>query len=191
MLIRGRAWRVATSVAFALALISVPIVQVAACSCAMGETDAQIREARLAFIGTVVDQRQTGARNPIGDTMVEYAFEVERASGPANALTLVAAGSGGASCGITFATGETWLIIVPEASDMGDTHLCAGNLRLADLGAEERAEIEALLPVVPSADPAGEASGGFSVPLAVLVVAIAVGAVAVIGLLAFRRQPVS
>lgn len=189
MLAGHRSRRVLVSAAFALGLISLPLVQIAACSCAMGETDAQIRSAPLAFMGTVVDQRATGARNPIGDTMVQSAFEVERASAPTNALTVIAAGTSGASCGITFATGEEWLVIVPESSEMGDTHLCAGNIRLSDISAEERADIEALLPVIPEAAPSAEPAGPLSESmLPVLVVGAAVLGIVAIGVLAFRRQ---
>ena len=173
--------------AFALVLSSLPVARVAACSCAMGQTDAQIRTARLAFVGTVVDQRETGGANPVGNAMVEYAFEVDRASGPTNALTVVSAGQGEASCGMTFATGEEWLIIVPPATDMGDTHLCAGNLRLADIGADERADIEALLPVIPA--PAGEAAWrppGWAGPA--LLAGTTILLLAFAGLAAFRRS---
>lgn len=178
--------------ALALAFMSVPVVRVAACSCAMGETDEQIRAARLAFVGTVVDQRETGARNGIGDAMVEYAFHVERSSAPTSAITVIEAGSGGASCGVSFGNGEEWLIIVPEPSDMGDTHLCAGNLPMADIDAGQRAQIESMLTVLPTEEPQSEAPGQppeAVIPLVGLGIALVL--LAGVGFLAFRRDRLS
>jgi hypothetical protein len=57
-----RAGRILVSLAFALGLIAVPIVQVAGCSCAIAEPAASIRDGQLAFIGTVVDRREVGRR---------------------------------------------------------------------------------------------------------------------------------
>lgn len=182
-------WRFLVSVVFALSLSSLPAVQVAACSCAMGETEAQINAAQLAFVGTVVDQRETGAPNGIGDAMVEYAFEIERASGPTSGLTIVAAGSGGASCGITFANGEKWLVILPGRSDMGDTHLCAGNLRMTDLDAAQRSEIEALLTSTPTLEPREQSSD--ALPGSMIALIVGGGAMLLLlgaGLLALRRS---
>lgn len=181
--------RLVVAAAIALAVAGSAPARVAACSCAVGEPGVQIREAQLAFIGTVVDRQETGAQTPIGMPLIEYAFDVERASAPTDRITVVSAGEGDASCGITFGVGETWLVIVPPPTDMGDTHLCAGNIRLADIGADERAGIEAMLPVVPaSGQPAEESE---SVPPAVLLGGGAVVAVVGIGVFAFRRGRVA
>lgn len=179
-----RVGRILVPLAFALGLTALPVVQVAGCSCAIGEPAASIRDGQLAFIGTVVDRRDLGIQAFAG-SLVEYAFAVERASAPTTAITHVSAGESDASCGITFAVGETWLIVVPPPSDMeADTHLCAGNLRLVDMGADQRADLEALLPVIPTTE---DEVGLPEVPASLLVIGAALLLLSTAGLVAFRR----
>ena len=145
--------RTLLSLSFALAVAAVPISQVAACSCAVGETADVIRGAQLAFIGTVADQRDTDVQNVIGGEMREYAFVVARANVPTDAITRVVAGTGDASCGITFANDEEWLILARRTPAGLETNLCSGNLLMTDIDAMDRAAIVDLLPAGPSTAP--------------------------------------
>lgn len=180
---------VLTGLALALALVLVPAARVAACSCAMGETTDAIRAADLAFVGTVVDQRSTGGRPDLGDEEIEYAFAVDRASIPTPTITTVRAGNGGASCGITFARGESWLIIAQFGDGGPQTSLCAGNRTWADLGEEERQAVTDLLAAAPT-DAAPESDegadlGGLAVPVFGIAALLLLAGV---GWLAFRRE---
>ena len=148
-----RLWRTLLALAFGVLVTSIPIARVAACSCGMGETAETIRRAQLAFVGTVTDQRDLGRHNEVGDVMREYAFEVARSTLPTGEIARIVAGSSGASCGITFAAGEEWLIIAQRTAEGMETNLCSGNVRMSDVGAGERAEILEMLPSQPSATP--------------------------------------
>lgn len=181
--------RAMIALAFALAVAWVPLSQVAACSCAMAETAEAIRRAQLAFTGTVVDQRETGLSNELGDQTREYAFAVDRSSRPTDPVTTILAGSGGASCGITFSNGEEWLIVSNRGKAGMETHLCAGNVRLSDIGLEERAAIAELLrtvPGTPSAAPEPSTPAADSFPL--LAGSAAVLLIGVAAYVAFRRD---
>ena len=148
-----RWWRTLLALAFGVLVTSIPIARVAACSCGMGETAETIRRAQLAFVGTVTDQRDTGRQSEFGDRMHEYAFAVERSTLPTDELAVIVAGSGGSTCGMTFANGEEWLIIAQRTAVGMETNLCSGNVRMSDVGARERAEILEMLPSQPSATP--------------------------------------
>lgn len=153
--------RIATSLAFALALTFGPVRQVAACTCVMGETQDVIRAAQLAFIGTVADQRDTNLQGIIGDELRAYRFSVERANVPTDAAITILAGASGPSCGMVFANQEEWLIIARREAAGLTTNLCSGNLLVSEIDAAEREAIVALLPAepavpseAPEADPA-------------------------------------
>lgn len=148
-----RLWRTLLALALGVLITSTPTARVAACSCGMAETAEAIRSAQLAFVGTVMDQRDTGRRNEIGDALREYAFTVERSTLPTGEIARIVAGSSGASCGITFANGEEWLILSQRTAEGLETNLCSGNVRMSDIGADERAAILEMLPSQPSATP--------------------------------------
>lgn len=148
-----RLWRTLLALAFGVLVTSIPMARVAACSCGMGETAETIRRAQLAFVGTVTDQRDLGRHNEFGDAMREYAFAVGRSTLPTGEIARIVAGSSGASCGITFAAGEEWLIVAQRTAEGMETNLCSGNVRMSDIGAGERAEILEMLPSQPSATP--------------------------------------
>lgn len=204
-------WRPVMALGFVLALTAVPISRVAACSCGMGETADVIRAAQLAFVGTVADQRDSGVRSEFGGELREYAFVVARSNVPTDAVTLIVAGTAGPSCGIVFGDDEEWLIIASRTPAGLETNLCSGDVRMADLGAAERAAILELLPAEPSvepgaSEPAAEQPAEPSDPstaeeepsldpggIAVLLVVVALVSLllAGVGLLAFARRGAS
>ena len=177
---------------FAIGLASLPVQQVAACSCAQS-TPAQAAEfADAVFAGTVVDERPVGAHDvplravaatkpmpaPFGQTL--YTFDVDGvAKGPVGTRVEVLAGGDGAACGMTFAMNERWLIFTTWDGAVHSTGLCSGNVPL-----EEGAE--APLPL--TAPTGGPADSGFSgIPLTALALLGVIGVVAAVSWLAFRR----
>ena len=184
----GRWLRALASLAFAVAITSVPMARVTACTCAMGDLGAAMRDARLAFVGTVLDRRDTGALNELDGRLTDYAFRVERASAETPEITLVRAGGSEASCGVTFALGEEWLVVLPPRGDLGDrgvdTHLCAGNTRMVDIQPHHLADLNAVLTVAPT--PTQSDSGGAPVGVLLAGGAVLLGWLGV-ALLASRR----
>lgn len=177
------------AVALAVVLTAVPISRVAACSCAAFSTEEAIANAQLAFIGTVADQKEVGVRNDFGDEMRQYAFAVERATAATDAVAIVRAGTSGASCGITFANGERWLIIATRGQTGLETSLCSGNLRLADLEVAEAERISALLPPVSGEPPASgeEFADEPGVPMGPIAIGAAALLLAAAAFVAFRH----
>lgn len=100
MSIPPRPWRALLSLGFALAVAAVPVSQVVACSCGVGETADVIRAAQLAFIGTVADQRDTGIQSEFSGDLLPAAGPSTAPEEPAEAPTDPSdapAGSGAAS----------------------------------------------------------------------------------------------
>lgn len=106
----------------------------------------ELREAQLAFIGTVADQRDTGIQSEFSGELRDYAFVVARSNVPTDAVTRIVAGTSDRSCGITFGNDEEWLIVARRTPAGLETNPCSGNLLMTDLGAVDRAAIADLLP---------------------------------------------
>ena len=177
---------------FALGLTSLPVQQVAACSC-MQSTPRQAAEwADAAFAGTVVNEQPVGAETgPIGAMaatkpvpavfgQILYTFDVDGvAKGSVGSRVEVLSGGDGASCGMNFAMDERWLIFTTWDGSVHSTGLCAGNV-LLEKG------VEAPLPLTaPTGGDAG--SDAWGIPLTVLALLGVIGAVAAVSWLAFRR----
>jgi hypothetical protein len=183
--------RLVLAVAFGIALTAAPVADVVACTCAGGRVAAQVESASLAFIGTVVDHRESEIVSEIEGRLVEYAFRVERATAETPEITLVSVSGSETSCGVTFSQAEQWLVVLPPRADLGDTisdtHLCAGNTPTELLQPHEIGALDALLTVAPSPAP----PDGNLVNLPVLVYASAAFLVLLllgIGFVAFRRR---
>jgi hypothetical protein len=176
----------------AIGLASVPLAQVAACSCAQSTPEQATELADAVFAGTVINSQLVGAdtgplgamaatgpaQAPLGQTI--YTFEVDGvAKGPVGVQVEVLAGGDGASCGMSFGLNERWLVFTTWDGAIHSTGLCSGNVPLEAGG-------EAPLPLTAPAggDPAPEPSG---IPIALLLPIGIVGAVVGVSWLAFRR----
>jgi hypothetical protein len=189
-----RVVRSAIACAFALAATTIPISQVAACLCAGGELPVAIPIADVAFVGVA----EATADGPPADNQRRtlYTFSVERASRETGPTIEVAAWAGsGSSCGIDFGMGERWVVLATRWEGALDTNLCSGNLRVDDLEPAQRADLPRLLPIVPEAaqERAPEqVSTALERVLPAIAVGVAVlalvGAVAVVGIVAGRRN---
>ena len=177
---------------FAIGLASLPTQQVAACSCMQGTPQEAAGRADAVFAGTVVNQQPVGVETgPVGAVaatlpapapfgQVVYTFAVDGvAKGDVGTRVDVLAGGDGASCGMSFASNERWLIFTTWDGAIHSTGLCSGNV-LLEKG------IEAPLPLTaPTGDDAG--SGLPEIPVTVLALLGVLGAVALVSWLAFRR----
>jgi hypothetical protein len=170
--------------------MAMPLAFVAACSCAgFGGPEESIAAAELAFVGTAIESAPGGGDPAMGMGTVRYAFEVERASAPTDAVLEVQAldDPGGAACGFSFATGERWLVMAHRQDGALHTNLCSGNLLLTQLDEGDLERVMGALPVTP--DPPAEAESASGQPAALLPVIIGgLAAVALLGvmLIAFR-----
>lgn len=178
------------AVAAVAAMLAVPPMRVAACSCAMpNPVEAQAR-ADIVFVGAVADTREAevslesdrpaGIPAPIF-TQVSYLFAVEEVrKGPAAASVVVTSSKDGASCGAGFSVDSRWLVYGTRAADgTYSSNLCEPNQLLGD--AAEVPEDAAQWPDEAAATP--DANTG--IPLQMLVMALVVVGLAVFSAVAF------
>jgi hypothetical protein len=175
-------------IVMAAAAATVPMRQAAACSCIGFRTpEEHVAEYDVTFIGTVIDTARDDA-NGFGGT-VRYAFDVERASAPTDAVLVVqAVDDGGAMCGFSFAMGERWLVSAYRQDAALETSLCSNNQRADDMAAADQVAYAELLPNIPPppAAPDEPPPSDLSIPLTTAAAGLgALGLVAVI-YLAFR-----
>ena len=179
-----------------MCLMSLPMEQVAACSCAAVVPHEAAQMADAVFAGTVVSETPAGAGSgpagavaatvpfPPGMGHAIYTFDVDGVfKGPIGTKVEVLAGGDGASCGFTFGIGERWLVFTTWDGTTHSTGLCSGNVAL-------EAGAEAPLPLIaPSGSDDVLDAGG--VPTAALVVVGLMAVVVAVSWLAFRRGSAS
>jgi hypothetical protein len=176
----------------AMCLMSLPMAQVAACSCVALVPHEAAEMADAVFAGTVVGETPTGGDLgrvgavaatvpfPPGMGQAIYTFEVDGvAKGSIGTQVEVLSGGDGASCGFTFGIGERWLVFTTWDGMTHSTGLCSGNVALEARG-------EAPLPLIaPSGSDDDPRAGGL--PTTALVVLGLVAVVVAASWLAFRR----
>ena len=185
--------RLVLAVIFAIGLASLPVAQVAACSCAMSTPEQAAEFADAVFAGTVVNESPVGVDTrrggaiaatvpmpmPFGQSI--YTFDVDGvAKGEVGAGIDVLAGGDGASCGMSFGTGERWLVFTTWDGAMHTTGLCSGNVAL-EVGAE------APLPLT-APDESLAATQEGEIPVTALALLGVIGLVAAVSFVAFRRE---
>ena len=181
------------AVILAMGIASLPVSQVAACSCAMSTPEEAATFADAVFAGTVVGETQVGGEMrgagamaatvpmpmPFGQSI--YTFAVDGvAKGKVDAAVDVLAGGDGASCGMAFAMGERWLVFSTWDGSMHTTGLCSGNVAL-EIGGEAPLPLTA-----PAADLENAEEARIPVTLIALLGIVAV--VAAVSWVAFRRE---
>lgn len=173
-----------------LATMAMPLAFVAACSCVgFSGPEESIAAAELAFVGTAVEAAPGGADPGMGLGTVRYAFEIERASAPTDAVVEVQAldDPGGAACGFSFAIGERWLVMAHRQDGALHTNLCSGNLMLSQVDEEQLERVTSALPVTPAPPAEAESAPGQSAALLPVIIG-GLAAVALVGVMviAFR-----
>jgi hypothetical protein len=184
----SRALRALAVLGLVLGASIVPMRQVAACSCAMTELPQAIEEAEVAIIGTLVGAAPAPPMAGIPAEPTDHVWAVERARDPMSAITITITSwaDDGASCGISFAADERWLVLAYQGDGGLETNLCMRNIRLADASPEEMDVIDSL--VATSVSPGAASESAPSVPGPLLVALGALAVVAAISFLAFRRS---
>lgn len=181
--------RILLAVIFGIGLATLPTAQVAACSCAMSSPEQAVEFADAVFAGTVLGESPVGAGGAIAATVpmplpfgqLIYTFDVDGvAKGEVGSMVDVLAGGDGASCGMSFGTGERWLVFTTWDGAMLTTGLCSGNVAL-------EAGAEAPLPLISPAENLAQTDGG-GIPVAALALIAIIGVVVAVSIVAFRRE---
>jgi hypothetical protein len=152
--------RVLLAAAMAIGLGAMLAPDVRACTCVpRGELAADIAEAELAFVGTVVASRDAPEVRLLGGTsLVASTFVVERASAETSERIVVHAphGADQGACGITFGLGERWLVRAYREKGVIASSVCSAIGQVDELTADEMALVARLLShsPAPSPDPA-------------------------------------
>ena len=177
--------RVLLGMVLGIAVMAVPIERAAACDCALIEMPEAVREADVAFVGTLEEQLP-GGDNFGFPTLDEWHWSVERSRDVEIGARLVlnATVNDGANCGVAFAMGERWLVIASVHEGVLQTNGCQPNHRMDGSAPDTEALISELLPH----EAATAEAAAFSMLLPLVVVIGAVVIVGGIGLLAFRRE---
>lgn len=178
--------------AFAMALVAglsvVPTATVMACDCALTELPEAVRDADLAIVGTLVGQSAPAAV-PGRDLPVEldWTWQVERSRDPIDAdeISVAAWNDDGANCGVMFGANERWLVLGYLEDGRLLTNGCMRNQRIDGSDPDGEAMIAELLPIEVGSTPGS--GGEIAAPVPLLVAGVAVLAIGLIGLFAFRR----
>lgn len=164
--------------------------RVAACDCAWTELPQAVREAEVAFVGTLVGGSAEGSGAGGAPQPILTTWAVERSRDPvaSDRIEISTWPDDGANCGTAFGANERWLLLAYRGDNGLETNGCMRNHRMDGGDPESEAVIEELVTVsvTASTPPQGP---GFEVPVPLL---IGMGALLVIGLisvLAFRRRP--
>lgn len=180
------------SIGLALGLIAVPTARVAACSCAFSEMPQAIRDADVAFVGTLASA--DGAIPALGDpTMDEIAWtwSVERSRDPMSATqaSLDAWPDNGANCGVAFGIDERWLVLGHLEHGRLLTNGCMRNHRMDGSDPDTEGIIDEMVAVTVAVTPGGAPveDSALSVPLPLLVAIGGAAFVLLASALAFRR----
>ena len=179
-------------VAFVLlaSLAAIGPARVAACSCAWAELPEAVREADVAFIGTLVGGSVEGKAGAAGQQPVVTTWAVERSRDPLDTdrMDISTWRDDGANCGTAFGANERWLLLAYQGENGLETNGCMRNHRLDGGDPESEAIIEELVmvPVTASASPPDAA---IEVPVPLLIGLGGLLAIALVSVLAFRRRP--
>lgn len=177
--------------AFLLALgsVLVPAARVAACDCASVELGDAVRAADMAFVGTLVGAGEEAIMRA-GATEVTWSWQVERArdAGTPPAVSVQAPANDGANCGVSFALGERWLVLVHSEEGSLRTNGCQPNQNLGEPDPARDTIIEEL---VATEVEATSQQQGFTIPGQVLALGAGLLGLLAVSAWAFRRERVS
>lgn len=181
--------RTALALVLALGSLVIPAARVAACDCASVELGDAVRAADLAFVGTVVGAAEAAIPGR-GPAEVSWSWQVERArdAGTPPAVSVQAFANDGANCGVSFAVGERWLVLVHREEGMLRTNGCLPNQNLGEADPGRDALIAEL---VAAEVEATNQQQGFTIPGQVLALGAGLLGLLAVSAWAFRRDRVS
>jgi hypothetical protein len=108
-----------------------------ACSCAPPNRADQVRNVSAIFVGEVVTAPDLPAdRSSPGAGRLRYRFRVEESlKGAASGTVVVTTAASPAACGVTFRTGERYLVFARERDGLLETGLCDFDVAGAEIDA--------------------------------------------------------
>ena len=181
------------AIAMAVGLAILPVQRAFACSCAEMTIDEAAAMAHAVFTGTVVEEqpvgRETGpmgamaatAPMPGGMAQVLYTFAVDGVvKGDVGKQASVLGGGDGASCGMSFAMGERWMLFTMWDGTIHSTSLCSGNI---PLGADEDPPLPLSAPV-----DGEDLAQPTEIPWTAVILLGAIAVVIGVSVVAFRRS---
>lgn len=174
------------AVAAALAFTTVPTASVFACSCMETSVEQAVAEADLAFVGTLVSVEARPPDDFVQPMAMEWAIERSRDPLSVDRATILGWPNDGANCGVSFEVGERWLVLASMTDGELETHGCLPNRPLDTDDPETAAIVDAMTPV--GSSPTPEAAEGGELPLPLIGGAVALGLLALLSLIAFRRR---
>lgn len=182
--------RLVVAIVLLAGLGAVGPARVAACSCAWTELPEAVREADVAFVGTLLGGAAQGsgggpAQQPI---LTTWAVERSREALAGDRIEISTWQDDGANCGTAFGANERWLLLAYQGENGLETNGCMRNHRIDGGDPESEAVIDELVtvPVTASATPP---DAGIEVPVPLLIGLAGLLAIGVISVLAFRRRP--
>lgn len=165
--------RVVGGLAILLGVSTLPVRQVAACDCEPTQVPDAVRQADVAFVGTL-EERERGGDNfgfPVTDRWL-WSVERSRDAGLDPRLVLEAEPADGANCGVSFDVGERWLVIACAVDGALRAHGCQPHHRFDGSDPEREALITDL--VGAEVPPGAASAAAFDIPGPVLVTLAAV-----------------
>jgi hypothetical protein len=170
----------------AIGLAAVPVASVVACSCAMTEFDVAIADAEVAIVGVAVSS-EPAAGDELGETMLTT-WQLSRSRDPldTDAIAIRSWKDSGANCGISFASGERWLVLAYRGEQGLETNGCMMNRRLDGSDPEAETVVASMLPAVTPTEVPSDS--GVEIPVPVLVLLAGGALVTIASLVAFRRS---
>lgn len=181
---------VVLSIWLAIGLIAIPTSRVAACSCAFTEMPQAIRDAEVAFVGTLVAIDEPIP--PLGDPAMEemaWTWDVERARDPMSAdqASLNAWPDNGANCGVAFAVEQRWLVLGTVEDGRLTTNGCMRNHLMDGSDPDTEAIIDEMVTVGVGATPGEAPAAESGLPLPLLVAGAGAAFLLIASAWAFRR----
>ena len=189
---RSRIWRALAALALVLGVSAVPVATVMACECMFTELPDAVREADVAFVGTLVGRADAAPAIDRGMPPEQtWTWNVERSRDPIDTtqVSVVAWEDDGANCGVSFAANERWLVMGQREDGRLLTNSCMRNQRLDGSDPDGEALIATLVSVPVESSPSDD---GIGVPVPVLVasgMAIVVGVIAAVAFRTRRGDP--
>ena len=187
----SRITRALAAVALVLGVSVVPIATVMACDCMFTELPDAVRDADVAFVGTLVGRSDAAPAIDRGLPREQtWTWNVERSRDPIDTsqLSVVAWEDDGANCGVSFAANERWLVLGYREDGRLLTNACMRNQRLDGSDPDGEAVIATLVSVPVESSP----DAGIQVPAPVLVatgMAVVFGVVAAVAFRTRRGDP--
>jgi len=180
------ALRLLQALLLAIGLAAMPVATVMACSCAMTDLDEAVATADVAIVGTAI-AAEAASNDEFGQGALLTTWELSRSRDPlgTDAIAIRSVKDSGANCGISFGSGERWLVLAYRGEQGLETSGCMHNRRLDGSDPEMETAVASMLPEVGSVET--EAESGLQVPAPIIGLVAAGLLIGVASLVAFRR----